>query len=147
MRKNIIIILFFLIFTLVFNYRLVGGLLLNRNPSKIAANDNVIVEFVTEISYQNLKEFKNPFTPTDRFLYPFEINYSLSDTSISNFLFFLLFRPFLSQDLYLILDLNISFNSRILSLYKTCYYFNVRYLNLFFFLELCLKRWMFIPVR
>ena len=109
MRKNIITILFFLILTLVFNYRLVGSLLLNRNPSNIAANDNVIVEFVTEISYQNLKELKNPFTPTNRFLYPFEINYYLSDASTSDLLFFLLLRPFLDsyQSLVLILLINI----------------------------------------
>ncbi len=112
MRKNITILIF-LIFTLAFNYRLVGGLLLNRNPDNIAANDNVIVEFTTEISYQNLKVFKNPFTPTDRFLYPFEINYSLSDTSTSNFLFFLLFRPFLDsyQLLILIVLINIFLSS------------------------------------
>ena len=109
MKKNIVFILFFLIFTLAFNYGLVNGLLLNNDPSKIVVDDSVITEFVTETSYQKLKEFKNPFTPTDRFLYPFKINYSLSDTSTSYSLPFLLFRPFLDthRSLILIVLINI----------------------------------------
>lgn len=106
-RNIIVIALAFLFISLIFNFTLWRDLFV-YTPQKIALNDSIPNEFLTETSYQNILKLKNPFI-TDKILYPFETNFSFNDPIITNSIYLFFLRPFLNihQSSLLIVLINI----------------------------------------
>ncbi len=104
----------FLIFTIlllavhfIFNFQLWRELLFDYS-NVIGVSDGTITEFITEVGYQKIRAGENPFSSTDKVLYPFGINYAMNDPGTANSILFLFIRPFLSisKSLILIVLLN-----------------------------------------
>ena len=104
-KNNIfLIILFFLFFNFIFNFRLWRELF----GSKIMISDNLLTEYLAETSYQNILHFKNPFI-TKSIFYPFTINFSMNDSNSAYVLPFFILRPFLNPHKCLLLITLIGF--------------------------------------
>lgn len=94
LRNIVLIAVSFLFISLIFNYTLWKDLF-TYTPQKIVLSDSILTELLTETSYQNILNLKNPFI-TDKILYPFETNFSFNDPIITNVIFLFFLRPFLS---------------------------------------------------
>ena len=92
----------------IFNFQLWRDLVFNQS-NIVHVSDGTITEFITEIGYQKIKAGENPFSFSNKVLYPFGINYSMNDPGTANSILFLFIRPFLSiqKSLLLIVLLNI----------------------------------------
>lgn len=87
-------LLFFLI-NLLFHFPIIASII-DSDESFLSINDGVVTEFLTETEYQNLLQWQNPFTVTNRLFYPFTTNFTLNDTSAINLIFLIFLRPFVS---------------------------------------------------
>lgn len=106
-KDNLLFFILVLFFTIIFNFQIVKDIVF-FNPETIPIDDSVVTEFLTETQYQNIRHFKNPFSPTKQIFYPFETNFVLQDTSFVNVPFLIILKPFL--DIYQITQLIVLFN-------------------------------------
>lgn len=102
-------IFIFLLINIIFNFQIWKEIFTPDINLRSYGGDKLIMEYITEESYQNLIKFKNPFQLNQKILYPFNINISLNDPGLTNSFFFLFLRPLFNsyRSLLIIVVLNI----------------------------------------
>jgi hypothetical protein len=97
-KKHYSLIFFFLVLlsiNIIFNFK-IWHELISINNDQTYVSDGTITEVITEIGYQKILNRENPFSATNKVLYPFGINYSMNDPGTSSSIMFIFLRPFLS---------------------------------------------------
>lgn len=109
LQKNraILAVIALFLLNLVFNFQTLRDIYLIQFRNKEIVNDSLMTEFALNNNYGKITSFTNPFKPTNKIFYPYEVDLSVygfsPNTSLIGFLFL---RPFLKP---LTIFLTISF--------------------------------------
>ncbi len=124
---NLIIILLFLSFNILFNFRIWATIFSHDPKDLFPTGESSLAEFTLEMSFRNILQLKNPYLISNSMLYPYSQNLAMNDPGVSNLIFYIFLRPLFSTHVsMLIIVLMNNLLSSIL-MYALLRKFNIKY--------------------